>query len=321
MTMQAADRESWQQPLAGPQRELLGAHLLLLGRLLRRQARADLAPFAPQGDMQQRLLLAMGVADMGRVSDLTMLLGADMAQVSRAFRELASLELVTRQTARGPYELTPAGAREAEAMLAVLREQEQVLLAGMGTDAVAALRRNIALLHEKATAVLLAANRGEAADEPAACTGSGVPDMPAQAPLQFAIISLASIISRSATIIYKRRTGLSGYEWRVLANVAARPGIGFPDLVIHIGSDKGQVSRAVASMVASGYLKREKAGRGMPQAITLTARGEDVYAVLLEDGYRRNVVMLAQLPPGESEGLMASLTRVIANTQAPAPPD
>lgn len=312
--MQQADRESWRQPLAGPQRELLGAHLLLLGRLLRRQARVDLDSFIPQGDMQQRLLPAICIAEMGRVSDLAMLLGADLGQVSRALSELAALGLVNRPASRGPYELSASGRQEADAMIAALRMRERDVVAGIADDVIASLRQNLALLHDRASTILQAASRGEPADEPT--LGTVVICDLAKMPIQLALANLASVISRSATIIYKRNTGLSGYEWRVLANIAARPGIAFPDLVTHIGSDKGQVSRAVGSMVASGHLVRQKTGRGQPQAIMLTPQGEEVYAVLLADGYRRNEVMLAQLPEGAADGLMASLARVIANVQA-----
>lgn len=314
--MQAADRESWQQPLAGPQRELVGAHLLLLNRLLRRLARSDLAPFAPQGDMQQRLLLAMRIARAGRVSDLATLLGADLGQVSRAFSDLGSMALVERPKSRGPFVLAAAGEREADAILAVLRTREVDLLDGLDSDALDALRRSLGVLNEKASTILRAAGRGEWAGEAEAGDKAGIALDPARVPLQLAINNMACVISRSASIIYKRQTGLSGYEWRVLANVAARPGIAFPDLVLHIGSDKGQVSRALGSLVAGGHLLREKGARGAAQAITLTPLGEEVYAVLLADSYRRNALLLGQLPPGASEGLMASLTRVIANTQA-----
>ena len=46
-------------PLAGVQRDLLGAHFLLLSRLLRRSARADYTGFEPHNLVERRLVLTL----------------------------------------------------------------------------------------------------------------------------------------------------------------------------------------------------------------------------------------------------------------------
>src|SRR5690606_2569094 len=92
--------------LVGVQRELLGAHFLLLAGLLRKSARMDYAHLAPQDLMERRIVLTLFRLEDARVSQLAAVLGNDIGQVSRALGSLRKAVLVSRDRQRDPYRLT-----------------------------------------------------------------------------------------------------------------------------------------------------------------------------------------------------------------------
>ena len=136
--------------------------------------------------------------------------------------------------------------------------------------------------------------------------------------MQPAIVNLSTTIARSATHSFKRLTGISNYEWRILANVASRPAVSFMDLVGHIGSDKAQVSRALDSLVTAGLLERGKAGAAEPVRFAMTEEGGRVHEIMREDALRRNAILTAGLDKGQRRRLQAYLDLLVANASAMA---
>jgi len=309
--------DNWAVPLAGAQRNLVGAHLLLLTRLLRRSAKADFAPLQPHSQMERRIVLALHRIEQARVSELATLLGNDLAQVSRALSGLAKHDLVARDYQRDPYRLTPAGAALSLVMDEVAMRRDAELCAGFALPEMFELAGMVFVMQLRAGENLAAEMSGVPASGrvPEPVLGGATPPPPVESAVRAhsAIINLTTTIARTATLVYKRLTGLSSYEWRVLTNVAVRPGIGFLALVSHIGSDKAQVSRALGSLVAGGFLARTKAGRGEPVCFALTDIGEATHDILLEDAMRRNALVLRDLKPGQRDRLQAYLERLIAN--------
>ena len=308
--------------LAGIQRELLGAHFLLLARVLRRSARVDYAGFEPHNLMERRLVLTLFRIEEGRVSELAGTLGNDVAQVSRALGSLRAAELVRREKQRDPYVLTPAGARLGALLDTVALRREEELGRGFHPQEMFELAGLLSNLLTRATAVLAEeiahAREGDLGDERPDPTNSvaAVPEIHSR--LQSAILNLAMIIARSATLSFKRLAGLSQYEWRLLANAASRPGTSFMELVAMVDSDKAQVSRALDAMVSSGLLDRS-GGRGRQTVrFTLTAEGERLHAIMGADARRRNGVILEDLKPDQRRRLQAYVERLITNGAAMA---
>ncbi len=300
--------------LAGSQRELVGAHLLLLNRLLRRSARVDFANFEPRNQMERRIVLSLDRIGQGRVSQLADLLGNDIAQVSRALRALADCALVERNGPREPYQLTASGAELGRTLevIALARERE--------------LDRGFDLQEMFELGGILSRMQGCAAEELAReLESTGAPgDLPAEGVARVTTVefpglvhptisSLATMIMRSANVAYKRDTGLSSHEWRVLANVAGRPGIAFSDLVELIGSDKAQVHRSLDSLVVAGVLSRDRSGPGQPVRFAMTDQGSVVHEVLLDNARERGRRILADLNPRQRERLQGYFDRLIAN--------
>ncbi len=308
------DREDPSAPLAGVQRELVNAHLLLLSRLLRRSAQVDYAGFEPSNLMERRIVFTLFRTEGGRVSELTALLGNDIAQVSRALSTLKARGLADRRRQRDPYVLTPVGVELGRLMDGVAVRREQELSAGLAPLEMFELAGMLDNLMGKAVAILaeeLAGSRDE--DE-----ADGPPRTEIPSRIQPAIAALATTIMRSATIAFKRQTGLSQYEWRILANLAYRPAIPFKDLVIHIDSDKAQVSRALNPLIDARLLRRDKPGGVGPAILEMTAQGWEVHDVMQRDALRRNIIMIEDFTAAQRGRLQSYLELLIANATAMA---
>ncbi|HXE85419.1 MAG TPA: helix-turn-helix domain-containing protein, partial [Hyphomicrobiaceae bacterium] len=70
------------------------------------------------------------------------------------------------------------------------------------------------------------------------------------------VLSLATLLRRSANLLYRRELGLSEVEWRILAMVGDRAPLTLGALVEILGLDKGQLSRAVTALVKRRILAR-----------------------------------------------------------------
>jgi DNA-binding MarR family transcriptional regulator len=302
-------------PLAGIQRELLGAHFLLLARLLRRSARADYAGFEPHNLIERRLVLTLFRIEEGRVSELAGILGNDVAQISRALANLRAARLAERERQRDPYVLTPAGAQLGALLDAMALQREEELGRGLQAHEMFELAGLLSNLLTRATAILaeeIAHSRDD--ERPEAAAVLGVPEIHSR--LQPAILNLGTIIARTSTLTFKRLAGLSQYEWRLLANIASRPGIAFMEVVGHVDSDKAQVSRALDGMVSNGLLDRS-GGKGR-QAVrfALTEEGHRRHAIMRDDAVRRNALIVEDLKPGQRRRLQAYVDRLIENAVA-----
>lgn len=308
------DGEFSHSTLAGSQRELVGAHLLLLNRLLRRSARVDFAFFEPRNQLERRILLALDRIGDGRVSQLADILGNDIAQVSRAFRALAECSLVERDGPREPYRLTLAGAEQGDILKVVAIARERELSHGFAPHEMFELGGFLSRMQVSASEELVRELERSAAQGGPPGEGSA-----RAVPVEFpglvhpAVVSLATMIMRSANVAYKRDTGLSSHEWRVLANVAGRPGIAFSELVELIGSDKAQVHRSLDSLVAAGVLSRDRSGPGQLVRFAMTDQGSVVHEVLLANARERGRRILADLNPRQRERLQGYFDRLIAN--------
>jgi len=321
---QQAENPGWGAPLAGYQRDLVGAHLLLVNRLLKRSAKTDFAQFEPRNQMERRIVLSLHRIETGRVSELATLLGHDLAQVSRALRGLRNCGLVMRDSPREPYRLTPQGWELGDLMDVVALRREAELNRGFGLQQMFELAGMLGVMQRRASEILAVEMQGGPSSANTGMAGRGQVPLVQSLPIelasrvQSAITSLATTIARAATLAYKRQTGLSSYEWRVIANVAARLEVTFVGLVAHVGSDKAQVSRALDSLVSSGLLARVRADRAGPESIVLTPLGVETHAVLLADALRRSAVLLSDLKASQRQRLQTYLNRLIANATSMA---
>lgn len=312
-----AEARSASSALVGVQRELLGAHFLLLAGLLRKSARTDYAHLAPQDLMERRIVLTLFRLEDARVSQLASVLGNDTGQVSRALGALRKAGTVSRARQRDPYRLTQKGRELAELMQTVVARRELELTRGFEPLELFELGGLLATLLQRAASLLIEessrATDGEELEGDPPLDG-GPPEIHSR--VHPAIVSIATSIGRSATLAFKRLAGLSSYEWRILANIAYRPSVSFTELVRHIYSDKAQVSRALDSMVQRELVSRSDSRPGERVGLSLTAEGQRLHDIMETDSLRRNAILAADMKPAQRDRLQTYLDRLIGNATA-----
>lgn len=308
------EAEGRAQPLAGIQQSLVGAHLLLLARLLRKSAKSDYHGLQPENQIERRIILTLVRLKGGRVSELAAFLGSDVGQVSRALSSLNSQSLLIRERPHAPYRLSNSGVAVGQALDAVALRRDQNLMLGITSLEAYELGGILADLAKRAADIFAeetaSFNEG---DEFHGMGGSRQPTIEIFSRVSPAIFSLSTVIARTANLTFKRLTGLSQYEWRVLTNLAYRPPLSFTEVVEHVDSDKAQVSRALDHLVKRGALVREKVTRGEPARFRMTGEGRAIHDVLQDDALRRNGLLIAGLNPDQQIRCLSYLERLIAN--------
>jgi DNA-binding MarR family transcriptional regulator len=90
---------------------------------------------------------------------------------------------------------------------------------------------------------------------------------------------LSNTVSSAIAAAYFLNFGLSIPEWRVMAVLAANPGLSAAEVTARTAMDKVAVSRAVATLLAAGRLRRTTAAADRRRThLELTTAGERVYA-------------------------------------------
>ena len=97
-------------------------------------------------------------------------------------------------------------------------------------------------------------------------------------------VVLADLIAKHTTKVLKTNSDLNLSQWRVLAAVAEQEGRTAAEVVTVTPMDKGIVSRATASLVANGVLKKvlDKDDKRRARLYT-TKRGALTYAKIAQD--------------------------------------
>ena len=122
--------------------------------------------------------------------------------------------------------------------------------------------------------------------------------------LPYRLSVLSNTVSGAIAAAYFAHFGLSIPEWRVMAVLAATPGLSAAEVTARTAMDKVAVSRAVASMLSAGRLRRTMAKSDRRRThLELTAAGAKVYArvVPMALDYERHLV--AALPARDRAAL------------------
>ena len=97
----------------------------------------------------------------------------------------------------------------------------------------------------------------------------------------YQVVVLADQVSRYTLEIVKAEADLNQSQWRVLAAIADKPGRSAAEVTAVTPMDKTIVSRAVASLLASGMIKRTpNANDKRVAALEMTALGAERYALI-----------------------------------------
>lgn len=134
--------------------------------------------------------------------------------------------------------------------------------------------------------------------------------MPMRGLLTVRIINLLDLLRRSGTLANKREFGLSGMEWRIMAQVGEHAPLSLNDLAELLSLDRGQLSRAVKAMVERRLLDRKRRPGGPAIMITLTEGGRALYVRMIELAVARNRFLVGDIPDEEIERVAAVLEAV-----------
>jgi DNA-binding MarR family transcriptional regulator len=97
--------------------------------------------------------------------------------------------------------------------------------------------------------------------------------------LPYRLSVLSNTVSGAIAASYFLHFGLSIPEWRVMAVLAANPGLSAAEVTARTAMDKVAVSRAVATLLAAGRLRRTTVPADRRRThLQLTTTGARVYA-------------------------------------------
>lgn len=97
--------------------------------------------------------------------------------------------------------------------------------------------------------------------------------------LPYRLSVLSNTVSSAIAAAYFANFGLSIPEWRVMAVLAANPGLSAAEVTARTAMDKVAVSRAVATLLAAGRLRRTTVAADRRRThLNLTTSGVRVYA-------------------------------------------
>jgi DNA-binding MarR family transcriptional regulator len=130
------------------------------------------------------------------------------------------------------------------------------------------------------------------------------------------LIRLVDFLSRAASLAFPRVSGLSDFEWRVVAWSCEIPGLSLNDLAALLHRGAAQVSRTVTKLVAAGLLDRVRRRGGPGVLIGPTALGRTVYGPLTNLARQRNAEIIAGITPREMRLVERCLATMMSNVLA-----
>ena len=134
--------------------------------------------------------------------------------------------------------------------------------------------------------------------------------------LSIRVVRLVDFITRSSLLAFNRTSGMSDFEWRILARVCETPPLSINELGVLLNRNVAQVSRTVKRLVAEGLLNRENRGGGPGVLITPTARGRTVYAPLEQLAAERDAALIEGFNEEELAALERYVERLTTNALA-----
>ncbi len=130
------------------------------------------------------------------------------------------------------------------------------------------------------------------------------------------LLRLVDFLTRAASLAFPRVSGLSDFEWRVIARACDTPGLSINDLsrLLHRGA--GQVSRTVKKLVAEGFLHRVSRRGGPGVLVSPTPLGLTVYEKVAALARQRNGEIIAGLSAREVRLLERCIATMTSNVLA-----
>lgn len=134
---------------------------------------------------------------------------------------------------------------------------------------------------------------------------------PITAMMSSRLMVLANLLKRGAMLRYKRLVGLSSVEYGLVANLGRHPPMSVARLAEAVGLDKGQISRALAELVARKLVaKAVNPHDNRETLVSLTKAGLAAHDAIVAGGQERNRRLLAGLSEAEAAMLLGHIDRL-----------
>lgn len=121
------------------------------------------------------------------------------------------------------------------------------------------------------------------------------------------MIRLFVVLRRTGILAQRRLFNLSETEWRIMTQLGETAPLSLNGLAEAMVQDRGQLSRAVKTMVERGLLTRERKPGGPEVEIELSREGRNIYADMVEWVHERDRALTAGIPDDE----IATVRRVL----------
>src|SRR5437762_490810 len=140
---------------------------------------------------------------------------------------------------------------------------------------------------------------------------------PITAMMSSRLMVLANLLKRGAILRYKRLAGLSSVEFGLVASLGRRPPMSVVRLAEAVGMDKGQISRALAELVARKLVAKTANPRDSREVLVgLTKAGLIAHDAIVAGAQERNRRLLEQLSQEDLEVLLVQIDRLTETAAA-----
>jgi DNA-binding MarR family transcriptional regulator len=134
------------------------------------------------------------------------------------------------------------------------------------------------------------------------------------ASVPFLMVAVSNKLVASASQVYMRHYGLGIMEWRVMALLAADPGITGKDISLLSGVTAGSVSRAITVLKKLHYLDvNSDAADNRRSFLQLNSAGMALHNRVIISALQRETLLLTGFSHGERRSLLDYLKRLLTN--------
>ena len=130
------------------------------------------------------------------------------------------------------------------------------------------------------------------------------------------MIRLFVLLRKSGIMAQRRQFGLSETEWRIMTQLGEAAPLSLNGLADAMLQDRGQLSRAVKSMVERGLLTRERKPGGPEIEIDLSGEGRAIYGRMIEWVHERDRALTVGVPADDIAVVRRVLGEMMERAQA-----
>lgn len=301
---------------------LLGARLMHLLRLIRDSALPVYQRRIGYNELQRQIITMIGHFGPLGSHELVVLTGQEKAQISRAVKALERDEAIVRQSLRAKLHLAQTGEEAFATIMALGKERDAALTAGLSPEERAGLVATTRLLVRRAAELYaeercLSAERdggGEPSAAPPAFPAK-VDERPLDGLVVPQVISLVSYLKRGAMLAYQREHGLSNFQWQILSLIGEFSPLGLARLIETMDRDKSQVGRTVAYLQENGLVERQRVAGKRTIMLETTPRGARIYEEMCAIALRRDAMLTDQLSAAQRAAYLTMIDRLSNNAR------